>query len=39
MKLTIDELASEVNKNLSNLKSDDKRFSNNLSPRRIRDYI
>ena len=39
MKLTIEDLANEVNKNLSNLKSDDKRFSNSLSVRRIRDYI
>lgn len=39
MKLTIEDLANEVNKSLSDLKSEDKRFSNNLSPRRIRDYI
>lgn len=39
MKLTIEELANKVNEQLSNLSSNDKRFSNNLSVRRIRDYM
>ena len=39
MKLTIVELADKVNEHLENLSSTDKRFSNQLSPRRIRDYL
>ena len=39
MKLTIEELAEKVNEQLSNLSSTDKRFSNNVSVRRIRDYM
>ena len=39
MKLTIEQLAEKVNKDLSTLSSEDKRFSNNLSVRRIRDYM
>jgi DNA-binding transcriptional MerR regulator len=39
MKLSIEELADKVNQDLVNLKSEDKRLSNNLSVRRIRDYI
>lgn len=39
MKLTIEELAKEVNKQLTNISSDDKRFSNHVSARRIRDYV
>lgn len=38
MKLTIDELAEKINKNL-NLLQDDKRISNKISVRRIRDYM
>lgn len=39
MKLTIEQLAEKVNKQLSNLSSTDKRFSSNVSVRRIRDYM
>lgn len=39
MKLTIEELAEKVNEQVSSLSSTDKRFSNNLSVRRIRDYV
>ena len=39
MKLTIEELANKVNEQLSNLSSEDKRFSANVSVRRIRDYV
>lgn len=39
MKLTIEDLALKVNEQLFNLSSSDKRFSNSLSVRRIRDYI
>lgn len=39
MKLTIEELAEKINEELSSLSSNDKRFSNSLSVRRIRDYM
>lgn len=39
MKLTIEELADKVNEQLANLSSNDKRFSNQVSVRRIRDYM
>lgn len=39
MKLNIEELAQKVNEQLSNLSSEDKRFSASVSVRRIRDYI